>query len=308
MATALEFVLPDGKTQVVASGNALHHPDGTEIQTEWVDSPTAADLEFHAETLRAYAMCSLAGPRFLRVANGAGWLEYRALPVFYANELSDLDALSTLQRLAAPQPVTGVVDGEWLRYSNAYGAGVDYELRATPRGVQEWLQIASAASLPRPNTLISAGGQTLEVSVGLTLSAGLKARVRSGELSLDLSASDEHAVSLVDAEGKEAFALRRPYAVDAAGNTVMGRIRFRRGVNGLQVSSSYPLNWLRAATFPSAWTRPSPSRSPRGRTTLRRTPRAATRPPTRSTSVRSRWAARPTIRALFSSAAFNSPL
>lgn len=86
--------------------------------------------------------------------------------------------------------------------------------------------------------------------MSLTLSAGLRARVRSGELSLDLSATGENAVALVDADGNEVLALRRPFAVDANGDTVEGQLRFRRSLSGLQVSSSYPLDWLRTAVYP----------------------------------------------------------
>lgn len=57
-------------------------------------------------------------------------------------------------------------------------------------------------------------------------------------------------MALVDAAGIPVLALKRPVAVDAAGNEVQGKLRFRRTASGLQVSSSIPLDWLRSAAYP----------------------------------------------------------
>jgi hypothetical protein len=248
---AVLFDLGNGQKRLVVSGELLHRPDGSEIDAAWVDSPTAADVELTGESLKAYAMLSLTVTRLMCVVNGSGWLEYRPLPLAYAHSLTDLADLATLQIAARPQAVTATPDDDLLRWADAYGSGIHLELRATPTGVEKWLEIAALNSLPNPNTLIRSGsGQTLEIPFAVTLAADLRARIASGELSLDRSETNERVVALVDAAGTPVLALQRPVAVDAAGNEVQGRLRFRRTASGLQVSSSIPLDWLRTAAYP----------------------------------------------------------
>lgn len=136
------------------------------------------------------------------------------------------------------------MDDETLRWADAYGPGLHMEMRATPTGVQKWLEIASLNSLPNPNTLIrNAAGQTLEIPFAVTVAPELRAMILSGELSLDRDETDADAVALVNAAGEPVLRLERPYTEDAAGNSVRGWLRFRRSANGaLQISSSIPLS------------------------------------------------------------------
>lgn len=135
--TAVIFDLGNGQKRLQATAELLHRPDGSEIDTAWTDSPTAADVELTRESLRAYAMLSLTANRLMRVANGSGWLEYRALPLVYANALTDLGDLATLQIAARPQAATATPNDDILRWEGAYGPGLHLELRATATGVEK---------------------------------------------------------------------------------------------------------------------------------------------------------------------------
>lgn len=236
----LQFQEAPGVIRAVQTLEPLHYSDGgdfLDIDTAWQQEDDHAAV--HDAAFDAVAAFDLQAPEVLRIASEGLELGFKPLPLYYASPASDLLLPNTMQRLVRPQAVSASLAGDKLLWDGAYGDGTLLEWRATPTGVQKWLTVDRPERLPVPKF----ENASLVFGFALTM-PGLRAALKSGLIDLTRLETAEAFTRLLDADGTPIFALQRPVATDAAGESVQGALSFRRFGPALVLAAKFPHAWL----------------------------------------------------------------
>ena len=240
---SLTFSEPNGPNlrRTVQTLEPLHYSDNGEmkdIETAWTQ--TESGMVIRDAAFNASASLDLQAPEVLQISSQGLGIGFKPLPLYYANPASSLLLPNTMQRLVAPRPVTAQVQDSSLLWDGAYGPGTLLEWRATPTGVQKWLTVDAPGRFPTP---VLTGKAWLMFGFAVTM-PGLKAALKSGVVDLTNLETDETTVRLLGPDDTPILALQRPWAVDAAGESVQGKLKFQRFGTAIVVAAAFPLSWL----------------------------------------------------------------
>lgn len=237
---ALTFEEPNGRRRVVQTMEPLHYAEGgdlLEIDTAWV--PDAGRLKMAAHAFSARVTADFRPGEIMELERSGQVIGYRPLPLAYVNIDSDLLNASTIQKLSDPKVAAGNVAGDRITWSGAYGPGTTLEWRATPEGVEKWLELDSASRLPPPTI---SGPRHLAIPFALRM-PGLRPFEKGKPLDMTDLRRDAP-VELLGPDGDRAFTFAQPVAFDAAGASVVGELRFRQIGASLVLAAIFPLSWL----------------------------------------------------------------
>ena len=220
------------------------------------DEVTEVDTDLVAATLAPWLY--MTGPADYKFYVGPGTMDFDAgMPFRYeattgeslqwqpAPNFTWINANEALDVIGSVQSVTGVVTGDTVAYSGAYGAGIDYEVRLTPGSVKKVLTLQ--ASPPAPDPALLTQPTYLSLSVLFQRSSGITVWVDGIEWAEGQGVANAvTAVSTVEfrnSAGAVVFYLKRPYARDI--NSVLeGELRFRRQGGTYFIEMRFPYEWF----------------------------------------------------------------
>ena len=188
------------------------------------------------------------GGAVVEIHDGPHFIRYRPGPLYYSDSGSNLADPNSLELAATLRETYGSAAGDAVTWRGAYGPGTSLVWCAEYYGVSKKLVLDSLDALPTPSC--SGSDVRLELPLGLELSPELSARISTRLINLENDTTTAYGVDLHE-DGETWLRLERPYAVDADGERVWGKLRFRRLVTGsLGVYASVPYSFLATASYP----------------------------------------------------------
>ncbi|HUW31501.1 MAG TPA: hypothetical protein VM223_07795, partial [Planctomycetota bacterium] len=162
------------------------------------------------------------------------------------------------QQIAMPAPVDGAVtnsgadnlcQGGELRWSGAYGPGLDFTYTPSTHFFRKILSIDSLSRIGAPAAYITAGGNPV-LQLNFVFASDLDLWIDGVKWDASSRRDTASIVEFRDGTGAMHWWWGVPYATDANGEHVDGTLRVKRQGASLYVSVLVPHAWLAGAQYP----------------------------------------------------------
>jgi hypothetical protein len=177
-------------------------------------------------------------------------LEYCFGDSYIKIEILDLDWINNNGEkilISMPNHVGGIVYGNKVIYSNAFGDGIDVEFLYHPQYFGKHLIINSLDNLPQVNNNMNS---YLEFNFKMSISDNLDVFIDSQRID-NSEISTSKIVEFRDKNtGKTKFFFNEPYCIDSQGNTNPVILLLRKNGSEIIISKHIDKTWLEAAVYP----------------------------------------------------------
>jgi len=249
------FQNPNGTRTYICGGAPMHYRDGgewREIDNRWQPSPAPWNYQMTACGYQAFALSRFDAGRVVRLEKAGHYVTYQPMALNWSNDLDQI------QQIAMPAQVQGVVtnsgadslcQGGELRWTGAYGAGLDFTYTPSTHFFRKILTIESLSRIGVPAAYIVNGGNPV-LQMNFVFASDLDLWIDGVKWDASSRRDTASVVEFRDAGGAVHWWWAVPYATDAQGERVNGTLRVKKQGNSLYVSVLVPHAWLAGAEYP----------------------------------------------------------
>ena len=249
------FQNPDRTRTFICGGAPMHYHDGAawrEIDNRWQAGVAPWNYQMTACGYQAYALSRFDAGRVVRLERAGHYVTYQPMAVNWSNDLDQI------QQIAMPAPVQGAVtnsgadslcQGGELRWTGAYGAGLDFTYTPSTHFFRKILAIESLSRIGAPAGYIVAGGNPV-LQLNFVFASDLDLWIDGAKWDAASRRDTASIVEFRDAAGVRHWWWAVPHATDAQGQRVAGTLRVKKQGASLYVSVLVPHAWLAVAQYP----------------------------------------------------------
>ena len=249
------FANPDGTRTYICGGAPMHYQqDGEwrEIDNRWQPSPAPWNYQMTACGYQAFALSRFDAGRMVRLERAGHYVTYQPMALNWSNDLDQI------QQIAMPAPVDGAVtnsgadnlcQGGELRWSGAYGPGLDFTYTPSTHFFRKILSIDSLSRIGAPAAYITAGGNPV-LQLNFVFASDLDLWIDGAKWDASSRRDTASIVEFRDTARLCHWWWAVPHATDADGKTIAGTLRVKRQGASLYVSVLVPHAWLAGAEYP----------------------------------------------------------
>jgi len=249
------FANPDGTRTYICGGAPMHYQqDGVwqEIDNRWQPAVAPWNYQMTACGYQAYALSRFNAGQIVRLERNGHYIAYQPMALNWSNELDQI------QQIAMPAQVQGAVtatgadslcQGGELRWTGAYGAGLDFTYTPSTHFFQKILSIESLSRIGVPAAYIVNGGNPV-LQLNFVFASDLDLWIDGVKWDASSRRDTASIVEFRDGAGVCHWWWAVPHAMDANGEHVDGTLRVKKQGASLYVSVLIPHAWLAAAQYP----------------------------------------------------------
>jgi len=249
------FQNPDRTRTFICGGAPMHFQSGgewQEIDNRWQPGVAPWNYQMTACGYQVFALSRFDAGRIVRLEKAGHYVTYQPMALNWSNDLDQI------QQIAMPMQVQGAVtatgadslcQGGELRWSGAYGAGLDFTYTPSTHFFQKILSIESLAKIGTPQPYIVSGGSPV-LQLNFVFASDLDLWIDGAKWDASTRRDTASIVEFRDAAGVRHWWWTVPYATDAKGEHVNGMLRVKKQGASLYVSVLVPHAWLAGAEYP----------------------------------------------------------
>jgi len=249
------FQNPDRTRTYICGGAPMHYHDGAvwrEIDNRWQPGVAPWNYQMTACGYQAFALSRFDAGRVVRLERAGHYVTYQPMALNWSNDLDQI------QQIAMPAPVQGGVtatgadalcQGGELRWTGAYGPGLDFTYTPSTHFFQKILSIESLARIGAPATYIVNGGNPA-LQLNFVFASDLDLWIDGVKWDASSRRDTASIVEFRDGAGVCHWWWGVPHATDAGGKRINGTLRVKKQGASLYVSVLVPHAWLAAAEYP----------------------------------------------------------
>jgi len=249
------FQNPDRTRTFICGGAPMHfQQDGEwqEIDNRWQPGVAPWNYQMTACGYQAFALSRFDAGRVVRLEKAGRYVTYQPMALNWSNDLDQI------QQIAMPAPVQGAVtnsgadalcQGGELRWSGAYGAGLDFTYTPSTHFFRKILSIESLSRIGAPAAYIVNGGNPV-LQMNFVFASDLDLWIDGVKWDASSRRDTASVVEFRDGAGVCHWWWAVPHATDAQGERVAGTLRVKRQGASLYVSVLIPHAWLAGAEYP----------------------------------------------------------
>jgi len=249
------FQNPNGTRTYICGGAPMHYRDGgewREIDNRWQSAAAPWNYRMTACGYQAYALSRFDAGRIVRLERDGHYISYQPMALNWSNDLDQI------QQIAIPAQVQGVVtatgaealcQGGELKWSGAYGPGLDFTYTPSTHLFQKILSIESLSRIGAPAAYITAGWNPV-LQLNFVFASDLDLWIDGVKWDAASRRDTASVVEFRDAAGVCHWWWGVPHATDAGGKVIAGTLRVKKQGASLYVSVLVPHAWLAGADYP----------------------------------------------------------
>jgi len=249
------FQNPDRTRTFICGGAPMHFQSGgewQEIDNRWQPGVAPWNYQMTACGYQVFALSRFDAGRIVRLEKAGHYVTYQPMALNWSNDLDQI------QQIAMPMQVQGAVtatgadslcQGGELRWSGAYGAGLDFTYTPSTHFFQKILSIESLAKIGTPQPYIVSGGSPV-LQLNFVFASDLDLWIDGAKWDASTRRDTASIVEFRDAAGVRHWWWTVPYATDAKGEHVNGMLRVKKQGASFYVSVLVPHAWLAGAEYP----------------------------------------------------------
>ena len=249
------FANPNGTRTYICGGAPMHFQSGgewREIDNRWQAGVAPWNYQMTACGYQAYALSRFDAGRIVRLEKAGHYVTYQPMALNWSNDLDQI------QQIAMPMQVQGAVtatgadslcQGGELKWSGAYGPGLDFSYTPSTHFFRKILSIESLARIGAPQPYIVSGGSPV-LQLNFVFASDLDLWIDGAKWDASSRRDTASIVEFRDAAGVRHWWWGVPYATDAKGEQVNGTLRVKKQGASLYVSVLVPHAWLAGAEYP----------------------------------------------------------
>ena len=249
------FQNPNGTRTYICGGAPMHYLEGgewREIDNRWQSGVAPWNYRMTACGYQAFALSRFDAGRIVRLERDGHYISYQPMALNWSNDLDQI------QQIAIPAQVQGVVtatgaealcQGGELKWSGAYGAGLDFSYTPSTHFFQKILSIESLSRIGAPAAYITAGGNPV-LQLNFVFASDLDLWIDGVKWDAASRRDTASVVEFRDAAGVCHWWWGVPHATDASGKRIAGTLRVKKQGASLYVSVLVPHAWLAEAQYP----------------------------------------------------------
>ena len=249
------FQNPNGTRTYICGGAPMHYREGgewREIDNRWQSGVAPWNYRMTACGYQAFALSRFDAGRIVRLERDGHYISYQPMALNWSNDLDQI------QQIAIPAQVQGVVtatgaealcQGGELKWSGAYGAGLDFSYTPSTHFFQKILSIESLSRIGAPVAYITAGGNPV-LQLNFVFASDLDLWIDGVKWDAASRRDTASVVEFRDAAGVCHWWWGVPHAMDVGGKRIAGTLRMKKQGASLYVSVLVPHAWLAGAQYP----------------------------------------------------------
>jgi len=249
------FQNPDGTRTFICGGAPMHFQTGgewQEIDNRWQPGVAPWNYQMLACGYQVYAVGRFDAGRIVRLEKAGHYVTYQPMALGWSNDLDQI------QQIAMPAQVDGVVtatgadslcQGGELKWSGAYGPGLDFSYTPSTHFFRKVLTIESLSRIGAPAAYITAGGNPV-LQMNFVFASDLDLWIDGVKWDASSRRDTASIVEFRDGAGVCHWWWGVPHAMDVGGKRIAGTLRMKKQGASLYVSVLVPHAWLAEAQYP----------------------------------------------------------
>jgi len=249
------FQNPNGTRTYICGGAPMHYREGgewREIDNRWQPGVAPWNYQMTACGYQVFALGRFDAGRIVRLEKGGHYVTYQPMALNWSNDLDQI------QQIAMPAQVDGAVtnsgadslcQGGELKWSGAYGAGLDFTYTPSTHFFRKILSIESLSRIGAPAPYIVNGGNPV-LQLNFVFASDLDLWIDGVKWDASSRRDTASIVEFRDTARLCHWWWAVPHATDADGKTIAGTLRVKKQGASLYVSVLIPHAWLAAAEYP----------------------------------------------------------